>query len=139
MAVIRIVRSSEGVNRLRNYRVFIDGQKVGTVANGETKEFVATAAKHSIQTKIDWCSSPIIYIDGDDSSVHNFKVSSFAYKNKSWKLLTFLMFAVLIVDLILSKAFDFYYSILLFFPLAAYLLYYLIMGKAKYLNLTAIR
>jgi hypothetical protein len=39
MATIKIQRTTEYNNRLRDYNIFIDEQKVGTIANGETKDF----------------------------------------------------------------------------------------------------
>ncbi len=37
MAKIKLQRTSENKNRLRDYQIYIDGQKIGTIANGETK------------------------------------------------------------------------------------------------------
>lgn len=51
MATIIINRTSEYLNRLRDYGVYIDGKKVGTIANGETKEFNVSTGQHSVFMK----------------------------------------------------------------------------------------
>ena len=41
----------------RAYKVLIDGAEVGEISNGETKQFELSEGSHSLQLKIDWCSS----------------------------------------------------------------------------------
>ena len=105
MATIKIQRTSEWNARLRDFKIFIDEQQVGTIANGETKEFTTPAGKHTITAKIDWCSSPDLTINADDNKTKCLKVGGF--KNANWML-----------------------------PIA--LLYYLTIGRKKYLRLEEI-
>lgn len=63
MATIRIKRTNEYSNLLRDYKILIDGQQVGTIANGETKDFSTTVGQHTVTAKIDWCSSPDVSVD----------------------------------------------------------------------------
>jgi hypothetical protein len=53
MATIKILRTSEYVNRIRDYQIYLDGQKVGTVANGETIRLDTTKGDHTLIAKID--------------------------------------------------------------------------------------
>lgn len=57
MAKINIIRTNEWNNRGREIGIYIDGQKAGTIANGETKEFQVSTGQHQLYAKIDWCSS----------------------------------------------------------------------------------
>ena len=41
----------------RAYKVIIDGVEVGDIKNGEIKEYELNEGFHSLQLKIDWCSS----------------------------------------------------------------------------------
>ena len=43
----------------RAYLVYIDGKKEGAIREGETKQFDVSEGEHTIQLKIDWCSSPV--------------------------------------------------------------------------------
>ena len=66
MAKIKIQRTSKFTNKMRDYQIFIDGQKVGKISDGETKEFEVTTGKHSVTAKVDWCSSPDVLINIGD-------------------------------------------------------------------------
>ena len=43
----------------RAYLVYIDGKKEGAIREGETKQFEVSEGTHTLQMKIDWCSSPL--------------------------------------------------------------------------------
>ena len=71
MATIKIKRKDELFYATRNYKIFIDGQFVGKIANGVTKEFSTTAGRHTVFAKINWGSSPNVSIDIDtNDTVH---------------------------------------------------------------------
>lgn len=130
MATIRIKRTSEYNNRIRDYKIFVDGQQVGTIANGETKDFPATVGQHIVTAKIDWCSSPNISIELKENQTSNLKVGGFKYG----QILMPIGFGLIALHFILTIFADFYYTIFLvvaFFPL---LLYYLTIGRKKYLT-----
>ena len=50
-------RGSGYADRLRDYRVILDGQEIGRIGNGETKSFPVASGQHQLAVKIDWCSS----------------------------------------------------------------------------------
>lgn len=130
MATIRIKRTSEYNNRIRDYKIFVDGQQVGTIANGETKDFPTTVGQHIVTAKIDWCSSPNISIELKENQTSNLKVGGFKYG----QILMPIGFGLIALHFILTIFADFYYTIFLvvaFFPL---LLYYLTIGRKKYLT-----
>lgn len=43
---------------LRAYRIYIDGQYVGKIRNGEAAEFLVAPGLHEVFLRIDWCGSP---------------------------------------------------------------------------------
>ncbi len=132
MATIILNRTSEYVNCLRNYDVYIDGKKVGTIANGKIKEFVVTPGHHSIVTKIDWCSSNTITFAISDVEIKEFKVG--AFKNAKWLMPT----AIIIIGLsyIVNLMYGFKYLFYLGVPAFLLLVYYLTGGRKRYLTLT---
>ena len=77
MARINISRTNEGLNWLRDFVIYIDGKKVGTIANGETKEFNISAGYHSIFTKIDWCGSPTLSVNMNELEIKRLIVGGF--------------------------------------------------------------
>lgn len=60
---VTIVRGTAYVDRLRAYKVMVDGNEVGRIKNGETQSFPVAAGSHTLQLKIDWASSPDVGFD----------------------------------------------------------------------------
>ena len=60
MASLTVVRDSGYADRLRAYQIILDGEKVGEVRDGETKQFFLAPGKHQLSLKIDWCKSKTI-------------------------------------------------------------------------------
>lgn len=81
MATLRITRTSEYANRLRKIRLVLDNKELSLIANGETKDFEITAGVHTLQAKIDWCSSNRLTFTVAESGIKSFDLSSFAKKS----------------------------------------------------------
>jgi hypothetical protein len=134
MATIRLKRTSEYNNRMRDFKIFIDGQQIGTIANGETKEFPTTAGPHIVTAKIDWCSSPDLSVDVNDNQTKTLKVGGF----RSGQILMPIGFGLFVLHFILSKFADFDHTIFFAALLLLIPLYYLTFGRKKYLTLEEI-
>lgn len=132
MATITIERTNEFLNKMRDFKIFIDGSQVGTIANGETKDFPINGGPHYLTAKIDWCSSPDIAISLGDAETKKFKVGGF--KTANW--LIFLGLGILVLHLLLSEITQFNYTVLLLVPIFLLLVYYLTLARKKYLTLT---
>ncbi len=50
-------------DRLRPYKVIIDGERSGTVADDHTEDFVVTPGEHIVQLKLDWTGSRAVHVD----------------------------------------------------------------------------
>ena len=135
MTTIRLKRTSEYNNRMRDYKIFIDGKQVGTIANGETKDFPSTVGQHFITAKIDWCSSPGISINVKENQIKNLNVGGF----KNGQFLMPIGLGLIVLHFILSKFADFYYTIFLVAPLFLLISYYLTIGRKKYLTLLEVK
>ncbi len=59
MGKLTIKRKSSitGSDVMRAYKIFIDDKEVGSIKSGKTESFELSNGEHSIQLKIDWCSS----------------------------------------------------------------------------------
>jgi hypothetical protein len=82
MATLVINRSSEYANALRNIKIFLDDKEIGTVANGEEKEFDIPEGFHTLQAKIDWCSSPKTTFNITSTGKKSYGLSSFASRSR---------------------------------------------------------
>ena len=56
MATIKIQRIQRYIIELifRDYRLFVDGQKIGSISDGQEMEFNVSSGKHLLVAKIDW-------------------------------------------------------------------------------------
>ncbi|HWI92725.1 MAG TPA: hypothetical protein VNT20_15720 [Flavisolibacter sp.] len=132
MATIILNRTSEYINRLRDYLVYIDGKKVGTISNGEIKEFNVPSGQHSMVTKIDWCSSQTVTFDVSEDEVKNFNVGGF--KNARWLMPTGLI--IIVLSYFANLLFDIEYLFYLVIPSFLIMVYYMTVGRKRYLTLT---
>jgi hypothetical protein len=78
MANITLVRSNELMNRFRHILIFLNGQRLCELSNGETRSFELKPGTHTLQAKIDWCSSQPFSFQIGDTEHKTFLVSSFA-------------------------------------------------------------
>jgi hypothetical protein len=132
MATIRISRTSEFVNKIRDYQIYLDGQKVGTVANGETMRFDATSGEHTLIAKIDWCCSQELKLNIDQAETKEFKVGGF--KSSNWLMPIGVGLAVL--SFVMNRFIDAGWAFIIALPIFILLLYYVTIGRKKYLTLT---
>jgi len=131
MPQIRINRSSEYINYLRNYRIFVDGVFVGTIANGRTKEIEVSPGPHKLILKIDWCSSPALEFVADHYNILEFETGCF----RKGYFLTPLMLLMFIICAEVCQAFDNPYAFLAAIPVILIFTYYVTVGRKRYLRL----
>lgn len=55
---LTVKRTDQSVNKARKIQLYLDGQKVYDMANGESKTFDIPEGSHQIYAKIDWCKTP---------------------------------------------------------------------------------
>ena len=142
MGKITLTRSNEYINRYREYGIYIDGIKAGVIRNGETRDFDVAPGMHTIYAKIDWCSSLTrpFYINDDD--VVPFNVGSFIGSEKLRKYSKWIgpvFIIALVLQPVLRNTLHFdnllYYLLPVSLPLFGVMVYYLSIGRKKYLSL----
>jgi len=134
MATIKIQRTSEYNNKLRDFGIYVDGIKVGTIADGAVKEFTTTPGTHVVMAKIDWCSSQNVSVVVVVDKAAMLEVGGFKFGN--WILP--LVIGVIIVFVALQNFACSEYILFAFVPLFVFLFYYLTVGCKKYLRLVVI-
>ncbi|MBU3107729.1 hypothetical protein [Clostridium gasigenes] len=63
MSKIIIYRTSQYTNNMRNYEIYVDGQKINTISDSEKKTIEVSKGNHEIYMKIDWCKSKKLNIN----------------------------------------------------------------------------
>ncbi len=72
-AVIRVKRSTSYPDRIRAYRILVDGQEMVRLNDGQSVELPVISGRHTIVAKIDWCSSPTLNVTIRDGETVNFE------------------------------------------------------------------
>ena len=133
MTKLIITRSSEWNNRARNYGIYLDNSKIGTIANGETKEFDIDSGNHKINGKIDWFTSPKIEFSIQENESKEIEMGGFKYGN----IIMPIGLGIMLIILLITFLFKIESNILILFSGIGFLypLYYMTLGKNRYLTI----
>jgi hypothetical protein len=75
MAKLVIKRTSEWNNRMRDIKIYLDNSLIGTIGDGEVKEFQVPAGNHTLRFRIDWCGSGELKFDISGNETRFMEVS----------------------------------------------------------------
>lgn len=75
-ARIRVTRTTNYADRLRAYRINIDGVEAARIRAAENVEIPVSGGHHRISARIDWCGSPAIEFDISPGETLEFECGS---------------------------------------------------------------
>ena len=129
MATMKITRRSEYINMVRDFRIYLNGQKLGTISSGETVEYDIPDGTHNLCSKIDWCGSQNFQITLKDTETKCLTISGAKYGN------LFMLIALILVPFIslLFRTMKLEYQLLFFLPFILGILYFMTIGRNNYL------
>lgn len=113
--------------------IYLDGEKVAAIANGESQTLITPPGPHQIRVKLDWFSSPVYKVFTIKDHVHVFNIDQ---SKTSLRLLG--MEIILALHFILLLFYDFNKLIIFMFPFLMVELYFLTFGRNKYFKLKKI-
>ena len=133
---IILTRKSEWMNRSRPYHVLIDGMDAGSIANGSTQEFMVSPGSHTVQCKMAWYCSPLFQVDLKMEEIEYLRVR--AGMKYYWPLFFILLVGISINLFYTHDSGEKPLSLIMLqlvciLPSLLYMLYYLTLGKQKYL------
>jgi hypothetical protein len=132
MAKLSIKRSSEFLNRTRNIAIYIDGQKVGVMSNGDIRDFEVAEGTHTLKAKIDWCGSRDYNFTVVGNETKELRLSGFKYANYVMPVFMVLLAARFMLRR--TDGIDAVNYMLIIFALLP--VYYMTLGTNDYLRLT---
>jgi hypothetical protein len=133
MGKLILSRKKEWQNKARKFRIYIDGKKIDTIANGEIKEIEIEPGKHKLILKIDWCSSPEVDIEISEEKSTMMETSGYKLGNWVTLIMALLFGAFFTIKIFLDK--DIEELVYLIIPFFLIILYYLTFGRKKYIVL----
>jgi len=131
MTKIYIHRSSEWANAARNMSIYIDDKKVGSVQNGMAADFDVEPGTHTLEARIDWCSSQKVEFTLAEGEHQKFELSSFKMFN--WMTPVAILAAIIyfVAEYFFQKEYTFLFVFIV--PIFMYFLYHLTFGRKHYL------
>ena len=75
-SIIEIKRVSQWANKIRGIAVFANGQKLGKIGDGETKQFEVSSGDIDLYTQIDWCRTKPIQFRANPGETYRFELGS---------------------------------------------------------------
>ncbi len=131
MSRLVLHRENNYVNRMRSYKIYLDGTLLDTISNGKSKEIEIPDGTHSLQAKMDWCSSPPVPFEVGQNATATFKISG--YKHSNW--LVWVVLAIIFIHLALQYFFHISWLLWFVVPFAFLNIYYVTLGRKQYLTL----
>ncbi|MCB0697379.1 MAG: hypothetical protein KDC07_08440 [Chitinophagaceae bacterium] len=135
MPELVINRSSDFINKYKDIKIMVDGNAIGTIADGETKVFTIPAGEHTIRAKMDWRGSVERKLTVKESGKVTFKLAGF----KGQKLTLILLAIAVLSTFVLPRSTEVYIrsGILLVCvgSILGYMSYLYTFGRNKYLTL----
>lgn len=83
MPKVVLERDSGYADRIRKYRVLVDGTDVGAIGNGGRFEHELTPGPHTLQVRIDWAKTEVMSFDAGEGDARFFVRSGL----RGWKVL----------------------------------------------------
>jgi hypothetical protein len=89
-STISVSRDSGYADRVRDYRVVLDGTEIGRIGNGGQKSIEVAAGHHQLMMKVDWCRSDIVSFEIGQDQTAQFQCGS---SLRGWRLILTLYYA----------------------------------------------
>ena len=120
---------------MRSINLYLDGEKIGAIGNGKTREFTLEPGEHRLEARIDWCGSQPLQINATGSGELKVEVAGFTYSK--WLIpVTFLLIVLYPVAIRLNL--NPVWLLVLIIPFLIYIFYFLSFGRNHYLRLRKI-
>jgi len=137
MAKLIITRKSEFFNWARDYRICLNGEEIGKIASGKTKEFDIPEGTNTLKAKIDWCGSQDFRISVNKDETRNILIKGFPRGSLMMILMTCICFFPLLVSEFIKDHLYLKFSLITFsVAVLLYLGYYLTVGRNRYLEIS---
>jgi len=146
---VTIYNKEQQVNKLRKINILLDGKYCCAIANGATHSVALPPGAHILEAKIDWCGSAPVSFEIKNGQQINMALSC-NYQPKTnllSKLHPIIFFGGLLLNLYFKSAvllwsvlgFSFIYQLMEAYKRSGKgMLYYLTIGRKKYLKLEAL-
>jgi hypothetical protein len=137
-AKIILTRPRQWFNQTRTFRIWIDGNEMGSIRNGSSETVMVDPGNHSLQCRLAWYGSPEIRLSLEPGESSWFRVRN--GMKYYWPSFIILLLGILL-NLFAVNRFDVrpiwapLLELVLILPALLYMLYYMTIGRKRYLVL----
>jgi len=136
MLKLIITRKSEFINSLKDYNIYLNGDEIGSISSGETKEFLVPEGTYILRAKNDWYGSNELKINTDYEETKSLSISGLWPARIMIFFLSFIIvIPILFREFIRNHTFLKYTFIALSVIVLFAIIYYLTIGRNKYLEI----
>tara|TARA_R100000655_G_scaffold38382_1_gene73396 strand:- start:26 stop:436 length:411 start_codon:yes stop_codon:yes gene_type:complete len=133
MSKLIIDRRSEFANRGRKIGLYLNKEKIGTIKNGETREFEIEPGQYKLHARIDWCGSQKEDISLKEDETKAVELTGFS-KNR-WVLQILILIQFILIGLTYLIDINLYLMIFYSVGVMLYMSYPITFGRNHYLKL----
>lgn len=69
MPTLTVTRDKGWADKVRKYRILLNGLEIGRIGEGELLQLQIPAGSHAIEARIDWCGSRLLRFDVDTDDI----------------------------------------------------------------------
>ena len=133
MGKLIIKKPYEWNNVMRNFRIYVNDEMIGSVGNGKTAEFEIKPGKYELKSKVDWLKSRIMKIEIKENETKIIELMGFKYGTLILPIILFILLIYVVAKMEFNTDLDFLWilGIIIF----CYPVYYLTFGKNHFLRL----
>lgn len=130
MPILRVQRTNDFADGRKDYEIYIDGNRIGTIAMGDIRQFQISEGEHLLNAKSNWVRSPPISFGIKSEKTKTFIVGR--SKNVKFIINILMVLAVLSLILIFLKTFNF--AVYLNIPVVLFLFYYYTIDSHQFMS-----
>jgi len=136
MAKLIITRKSEFINSFKDYNIYLNGDEIGSISSGETKEFIIPEGTNILKAKNDWYGSKELEINTSNEEAKLVSISGL----RPAKIMIFFISFIIVIPILFREFIrnhDFlkYTFIVLSIIVLFAIIYYLTIGRNNYLEI----
>lgn len=139
MAKLIITRKNEFINSLKDYSIFFNGEEIGSISSGETKEFIVPEGTNILKAKNDWYGSKELEINVSNDEARSVSISGLLPARIMIFFISFIIATPLLFrEFIRNHVILRYTFIALSIAVLFAIIYYLTIGRNNYLEIKEI-
>ena len=133
MSKIIVYRNTEWANKWRTIDLYMDGEKLGSLEDGQTIAFEIPTGNHSLEAKIDWCGSNTIELMMEEDDIVNLEITGFLFSKYFLSVAIIAFICYMLVYHLTGRSNIFLGALIM--AIFGYFIFYISIGRKHYLQL----